>query len=296
MRSRSIMKTISRWSHGFVPPLLLLLTISALAQAQFTFITNNGSITIAGYCGSNGVAIIPSYTNGYPVTGIAGSAFSGCNSLTNVTIPYGVQSIGNYAFGGCASLTHVQIPDSVTSIDSGAFESCASLTNVTIPYGVSSIGEAAFAATGLTGVTIPGSVTNIGDFAFGDCGSLTNIWFAGNAPAVAASAFGFAEDLAVYYLPGTTGWSDFFASTGLSGVLWLPQVNTGDGSFGLQNNQFGFSFNWASGMVVEVEACTNLSNPQWQPVQTNALTGDPAYFTEPPGANYPGRFYRLCSP
>jgi hypothetical protein len=45
-----------------------------------------------------------------------------------------------------------------------------------------------------------------------------------------------------------------------------------------------------------VEACTNLSNPVWQPVQTNTFTAGTAYFSDPQWTNYPGRFYRLRSP
>jgi hypothetical protein len=51
-----------------------------------------------------------------------------------------------------------------------------------------------------------------------------------------------------------------------------PQVQTSDGSFGIQNNQFGFNINWASGMTVVVEASTNLANPTWSPLVTNTLT------------------------
>ena len=49
-------------------------------------------------------------------------------------------------------------------------------------------------------------------------------------------------------------------------------------------------------MVVVVEAATNLSNPVWLPVQTNTLTGDKYYFSDPEWTNYPGRFYRVRSP
>jgi hypothetical protein len=47
---------------------------------------------------------------------------------------------------------------------------------------------------------------------------------------------------------------------------------------------------------VVVEACTNLSNPDWQPMQTNLLTTGSAYFSDPQWTNYPNRFYRLRSP
>ena len=67
--------------------------------------------------------------------------------------------------------------------------------------------------------------------------------------------------MTVYYLPGTTGWDDFALFTGVPTALWLPAMQTSDGSFGVQNNQFGFNINWASDQTVVVEACTNLSNP-----------------------------------
>lgn len=45
-------------------PVLLLLTLPAPVQAQFTFTTNNGAITITGYTGPGGAVVIPSSTNG----------------------------------------------------------------------------------------------------------------------------------------------------------------------------------------------------------------------------------------
>jgi hypothetical protein len=40
--------------------LLLLLTLPAVVQAQFTFTTNDGAITITGYTGTNSVVVMPS--------------------------------------------------------------------------------------------------------------------------------------------------------------------------------------------------------------------------------------------
>ncbi len=48
--------------------------------------------------------------------------FSGCTSLTNVTISSAVKSIGTEAFSGCTSITNLSVPSSVTKIDSNAFK------------------------------------------------------------------------------------------------------------------------------------------------------------------------------
>ena len=54
-------------------PLLLLLTLPAVVQAQFNYTTNNGTITITGYTGPGGAVAIPDTIDGLPVTRIGGS-------------------------------------------------------------------------------------------------------------------------------------------------------------------------------------------------------------------------------
>jgi hypothetical protein len=61
-------------------PLLLVLALPAVVRAQFTFTTNNGTITT--YTESGGPVTIPSTINGLPVTSIGDGAFSGCYNLT----------------------------------------------------------------------------------------------------------------------------------------------------------------------------------------------------------------------
>ena len=103
----------------------------------------------------------------------------------------------------------------------------------------------------------------------------------------------------VYYLPGMTGWSSTY--DGLPAVLWNPRVQTGDASFGVRTNRFGFTITGSSNLVIVVEACTNLANPIWTPLGTNTLnifigTNGTSYFSDPQWTNYPGRFYRFRSP
>jgi hypothetical protein len=45
-----------------------------------------------------------------------------------------------------------------------------------------------------------------------------------------------------------------------------------------------------------VEASEDLANHVWLPLQTNALTSDTLYFSDPQWTNYPSRFYRISSP
>ena len=52
-------------------------------------------------------------------------------SVTYNSINYSVTSIGHYAFSGCYSLTSITIPSTVTNIGVRVFYGCSSLTSVT---------------------------------------------------------------------------------------------------------------------------------------------------------------------
>jgi hypothetical protein len=83
---------------------------------------------------------------------IAGSGFSFCTNLTDVSFP-AVTSIGNAAFYNCTNLTDVSFP-AVTSIGDTAFLNCTNLTTVSFPL-VTIIGNEAFRICPyLTSVTI----------------------------------------------------------------------------------------------------------------------------------------------
>lgn len=62
----------------------LLLGAPTLVQAQdYTYTTNNGTITITRYTGSGGEVSIPDTINGLPVISIGNGAFERCTSLTS---------------------------------------------------------------------------------------------------------------------------------------------------------------------------------------------------------------------
>ena len=288
--------------------------------SSLTSVTIRDGVTSIGEAGFNFCTNLTSITIPDSVTSIGERAFWFCTALTNVSISSNVTNVGPYAFSACSSLINITVnPDneSYSSVDGVLFNNDRTVLiqfpggkggGYMVPDGVIIIGGYAFGSydpygysffylpsgMNLTSINFPGSVTTIGEEVFYSLTNLTGFYFEGNAPVDAGNMFYvfYDFDVTLYYLPGVTGWDTGFA--GLSTKLWLPQMNRA--SFREPTNQFGFNINWARGETVVVEACTNLANPDWQPVQTNTLTTGSAYFGDPQWTNFPARFYRLRSP
>jgi BspA type Leucine rich repeat region (6 copies) len=242
-----------------LPVLLLLFTLPAMVQAQFTYTTNNGVILISGYTGSGGDVTIPSTIDGLPINGIADYAFNGNVSLTHITILNGMTSIGNYAFLHCMNLIDVTLPRSITDIGTDAFLGCANLTEIAVdvdnpaystvagvlfnkaqttlircpgnsagsylvPNTVTNIGDAAFAVcANLNDVTIPSGVLNIGIAAFNSCSSLTNVTLPNTVTNIGCSAFAWCTNLTNITIPGSVasiGDVAFYYCTSLGSIYF----------------------------------------------------------------------------
>jgi hypothetical protein len=320
--------------------LLLAMLLPVAVRAQFTFTTNNGAITITGFTGS-GAAVIPSTTNGYPVTMIGISAFAGsgltsvtipesvtnigalafssCSNLSSLIIPKSVTGMGRELCLGSTNLQAITVdaqnPSYSSSVDGVLFDKSqfqlieclgGKQRSYKVPDTVTNIvGDAFHFCVNLTSITVGKNVTSVFSWAFASCSNLTAVYFKGNAPSIVVGSdlFTGVSIATVYYLPGTTGWHSTFGTPPgqRPTTLWNPQAPTGDGSFGVRTNQFGFNITGSSNLVIVVEGCTNLFNPVWLSLGTNTLntfigTNGTSYFSDPHWTNYPGRFYRLRSP
>jgi len=126
---------------------LILSSLPAVAfetYGSFSYVTENGEITITGSDKTEGYLSIPSRIDGTPVTGIASFAFS-FGGYSDVVLPYTLKTIGSGAFLGCAGIKAVSIPGNVVSVGDNAFGECSSLKTATVSASVEIMGIDVFA-------------------------------------------------------------------------------------------------------------------------------------------------------
>ncbi len=136
------------------------------------------------------------------VKNVGDYAFSGCKSLTKVTLPESIEHIGQWSFAYCEKLESVTIPKNVSKIDwapflkcvnlktvyynalkaSNGYQSqpffngCQNLKEIFIGNGVEIIPKGAFwGCSSVSAITIPETVETIDEYAFAYCSGLSAI-------------------------------------------------------------------------------------------------------------------------
>ena len=111
-------------------------------------------------------------------------AFYQTAKLETVILPKTIAAIGQNAFSGCQSLKNVSFPEGakIIMIGNSAFSNCGSLTNMKLPEGLKFIDSGAFQMSGIARVDFPSTLLLVGSSAFWTCSNLSTITFAPNDP------------------------------------------------------------------------------------------------------------------
>lgn len=67
------------------------------------------------------------------VVNIGRSAFTGCETLTDIILPEGLKFISRSSFSGCTALKTISIPSGVEEIADWCFNGCSSLETIYLP-------------------------------------------------------------------------------------------------------------------------------------------------------------------
>ena len=112
--------------------------------------------------------IISDMYEGYPVTEIGKSAFSGTR-IEYVKIPNTVTTIKEKAFFSCKNLNKISFGTGLTTIEKYSFAECGRIYSIVFPDKLYKIGESAFQNTKINHVLINEYLVEIEKNAFTDC-------------------------------------------------------------------------------------------------------------------------------
>ena len=138
------------------------------------------------------------------LTTISNTAFSGCTSLTTITLPDKLKTIGSNSFENCKGLDLINIPETLTSIGSNAFNGCVGLkavhiNNITSWCNITFSNESSnplYHASNLyldgeliVTLQIPEEITEIKKYSFYNCNSLNRVTFSSGINSIKDRAF-----------------------------------------------------------------------------------------------------------
>ena len=166
---------------------------------------NRNGLRLNKYLGTDAEVTVPEEVTE------TGSAFSGCATVTKITLPAGLTNLKNSAFSDCTALREIVIPESVTSIGESAFDGCASLMEIRLPAGITEIPTALFSGCkALSAASIPEGVVSIGSGAFRNCASLTELALPQGLKKIGSNAFIGCKSLTYIEIPDGVETVEYF--------------------------------------------------------------------------------------
>ena len=142
------------------------------------------------YNGNGGAVQLPAYYRDYPVTAIARNAFSGNETVTEITFSNTNTTVEEYASMNCDSLETVTIPENVVSFGDRVFAGCTSLQTVTMLSDIVSMPTNIFSGcSSLKNLTLNENIAEFGYGCFNGCSSLTDLDFVQNGVLLQSYAF-----------------------------------------------------------------------------------------------------------
>lgn len=184
-------------------------------------------------------------------------------NILNVEIEAGVLNVGDYAFSGFESIQQISLPESLSAIGDGSFGGCSSLTNVLLPLSLREVGIASFAnCKKITDLILPDGVSVIPENAFAFMSSLDSIYFSETLSVIESYAFVGCDKLNELIIPKSVETIEtlaFCGCTGISSVVFEGDVpNIGEEAF----------------YDVVVEAYYPMDNPTWTTAVMQDYGGD----------------------
>lgn len=95
-----------------------------VGDSMYTYVVEDGGVTLTGYVGSEDKVSVPDTIDGKRVVRIGKETFRE-TAVREVILPATVTYIDWFAFYGCFGLRSVTLPASVQRIEYGAFEGCS---------------------------------------------------------------------------------------------------------------------------------------------------------------------------
>jgi hypothetical protein len=154
-----------------------------------------------------------------PTFKVGDNSFSGCTSLSSVTLGEGITELGKQSFMYTSNLRSITFPSTLTTFGVSQFRySC--LRNVSgIPSGVRNLPSGTFAdCLSLSSATIPSSVTGSSTNLFLRDSGLTQVHFEGTtAPSLGTDAFNGCTNLTKIYIPSCDCYASYAGQSQFSG-------------------------------------------------------------------------------